>query len=104
MTEIDKVYEERNRVIALLCRLFPSKVVLECETPGYHVLYVDTAQGQLSWHFPETDLHLFSGIPTGEVKWDGHDTDEKYRRLALLVKDADDAMTQIVMANKGYDA
>lgn len=103
MTELDKVYEERNRVIALLSRLFPSKIVLSPEEKDWHIIYVDTAQGQLSWHFHDREKHLFEGIPTGEVKWDGHDTDEKYRRIALLVKDADDAMAQIVMANK-YDA
>ncbi len=47
-----------------------------------------TPQGQLSWHLAPTDLDLFGHVPVVEpdqVVWDGHDTPEKYRRLAALV-------------------
>lgn len=39
---------------------------------------------QLSWHIHKDDLEYFSHLKPGLKTWDGHDTDEKYRRLAAL--------------------
>lgn len=40
--------------------------------------------GQASWHFHDSQAYLFDGLPAYQGAWDGHDTPEKYRRLAQL--------------------
>lgn len=39
---------------------------------------------QISWHFHDDDVALLEGIPPYTKEWDGHDTEDKYRRLADL--------------------
>lgn len=40
---------------------------------------------QLSWHIHDTDIPMFDHLDfTDDPQWDGHDTQEKYRRLRLL--------------------
>lgn len=82
----DAAYEERNRVVAALARLFPAGLK-RTNIPGWDeewhgCVYIDTPAGQLSWHFHDSQAHLFSGLPSYGGEWDGHDTSEKYRRLA----------------------
>lgn len=82
------VYTERNRLVAALARLFPSGVA-RTSIPGWDItweqcVYVDLPTGQASWHFHDSEAHLFEGLPIYTQPWDGHTTDEKYRRLAAL--------------------
>ena len=84
----DVAYEERNRVVAALARLFPSGIT-KTDIPGWDAewhgcVYIDTPVGQLSWHFHDSQAHLFDGLPSYEGKWDGHTTEEKYERLSNL--------------------
>jgi hypothetical protein len=82
-TELDSVYRERNRLVAFLAQIYPS--VLWQEDAEWSVVYVRTLAGQMSWHIGTADLDLFQGIGwVIENPWDGHDTDEKYRRLQKL--------------------
>ncbi len=84
----DAAYEERNRVVAALARLFPSgiaRTAIEGWSDDWHgCVYIDTPEGQLSWHFHDSQAHLFDGLPPYAGKWDGHSTDEKYQRVARL--------------------
>jgi hypothetical protein len=88
----DGAYEERNRVVAALARLFPSGVArtaIEGWAEEWHgCVYIDTPVGQMSWHFHDSHAHLFAGLPSYQGSWDGHDTPEKYRRLAALAPTA----------------
>jgi hypothetical protein len=43
--------------------------------PDWPVIYIDLPTGQVSWHMPQ-----FADA------WDGHDTDEKYRRVKEFVQ------------------
>ena len=84
----DGAYEERNRVVAALARLFPSGVT-KTDIPGWDAewhgcVYIDTPAGQLSWHFHDSQARLFESLPAYEGEWDGHTTEEKYERLAAL--------------------
>jgi hypothetical protein len=45
-------------------------------------VYITLPTGQVSWHFHDSQAHLFAGLQTGTETWDGHDTPEKYRRVA----------------------
>lgn len=86
----DNVYRERAALVAHLAAVYPSVIAYnDPAEPDWPVIYLDTPQGQLSWHLAPDDLDLFghvriSTVP-GEIRWDGHDTPEKYRRLAALV-------------------
>lgn len=84
----DAAYEERNKVVAALARLFPSGVA-RTAIPGWSddwhgCVYIDLPTGQVSWHYHDSQAHLFAELPAYTRGWDGHDTAEKYRRLGLL--------------------
>lgn len=90
----DRAYEERNRLVALLASLWPSGVAVT-DIPGWDsewhgCVYIDSPHGQLSWHFHDTQRHLFEHLPPYQKIWDGHTTEEKYERIghaALAEKD-----------------
>lgn len=91
----DGAYEERNRVVAALAKCFPSGVArtaIEGWSEDWHgCVYIDLPTGQVSWHFHDSQAHLFAGLPAYTKPWDGHDTPEKYRRVAALSAPAQDA-------------
>lgn len=82
----DGAYEERNRLVALLARLFPSGVAPDVTSPDWYIVYIDLPMGQASWHIPNAEIGLFEGIPLYQGKWDNHTTDEKYKRIERLTK------------------
>lgn len=84
----DGAYEERNRVVAALAAHYPSGIT-RTDIPGWDAewhgcVYIDTPVGQLSWHYHDSQAHLFAHLPAYAGSWDGHDTPEKYRRLARI--------------------
>lgn len=82
---MDSVYRERGRLVAFLAALYPSSWGTDPAEPDWPVVYVHTPEGQLSWHIAPDDFGLFSHVPHDEsVVWDGHTTEEKYRRLERL--------------------
>lgn len=86
--EKDAAYLERNQLVAALAKLFPSGVArtaIEGWAEEWHgCVYIDLPAGQASWHFHDSQAYLFEGLPTYSKAWDGHDTPEKYARLAAL--------------------
>lgn len=88
--ELDGAYRERNRLVAALIRVggYPAEVVMAPDTEGWWIVYVETPAGQASWHISPDDMDLFRDWPvafgTRPSPWDGHDTEEKYRRVAAL--------------------
>lgn len=87
MPEMDAIYRERNAVViafAQAARALGWTVgrLTDEQAPGWPVLYIDTPEGQVSWHFPESEMP--DGIPMYHGRWDGHTTAEKYERLARL--------------------
>lgn len=85
---VDQAYFERNKVVAALARVFPSgvrKTNIEGWDPAWqNCVFIDLPTGQASWHFHDREAHLFEGLPAYSKPWDGHDTPEKYRRVAAL--------------------
>lgn len=86
--EKDVAYIERNKVVAALARLFPAGLK-RTDIPGWNkewhgCVYIDLPTGQVSWHYHDSQAHLFEGLPAYDGEWDGHDTQEKYRRLAKM--------------------
>lgn len=88
LSAIDEAYYERNQLVAALARLFPSglrKTDIDEWDPAWHnCVFIDLPTGQVSWHFHDREAHLFEGLPAYERPWDGHSTQEKYKRVANL--------------------
>ena len=86
--EKDGAYLERNQVVAALAKCFPSGVArtaIEGWSEDWHgCVFVDLPAGQASWHFHDSQAHLFEGLPPYPGRWDGHTTAEKYERLGQL--------------------
>lgn len=81
-------YSERNKLVAALCKLFPSSIEQhegEDWENGWNVVYIDLPTGQVSWHIHDSELPLFAHVARRQGrKWDGHSTEVKYERLAAL--------------------
>jgi hypothetical protein len=84
----DGAYSERNELVAALATLFPSgtrKTNIEGWSDDWHnCVFIDLPTGQVSWHYHDSEVHLFEHLPPYEKPWDGHTTEEKYKRLAAL--------------------
>ena len=93
MNELDMAYRERNALVAALIRShgWPAEVVMAPDTEGWWIVYAETPAGQVSWHISPDDMDLFSDWPVAfgskGSPWDGHTTEEKYRRLAALSRE-----------------
>lgn len=85
---IDAVYRERDELVSFLSKIFSSYLApSETFEEGWsYIVYVETPKGQLSWHVPDHEiLPLFSHLRIETRRnWDGHSTEEKYRRLQSL--------------------
>lgn len=87
----DVAYDERNRMVAVLTKLFPASLErhpeedLEWEDDWRWVVYIDSPAGQLSWHIHDRQVPMFEHLPRFQGrKWDGHTTEDKYKRLAEM--------------------
>ena len=98
----DGAYEERNRVVAFIARIFPSgiaRTAIEGWDEEWHgCVYINSPMGQLSWHFHDSQAYLFKDLPPYEGQWDGHSTDEKYARLTQY-----NVLAATAAAPAGYD-
>ena len=90
----DRAYTERNRLVALLATLFPSgtkKTAIPGWDEAWHgCVYIDLPNGQASWHYHDSEAHLFAHLPPYQGDWDGHSTEEKYSRIAALAGEKKD--------------
>ena len=89
----DAAYTERNQLVAVLSKIYPSgvaKTAIEGWSEDWHnCVYIDTPVGQCSWHFHDSQAGLFAHLGPYTKPWDGHTTEEKYERLASLPAPAD---------------
>lgn len=89
---IAALYRERAHLPAILAALYPAVISAnDPEEPDWPVVYIETPRGQMTWHLSQTDLDLFSCPHVAgndpRAQWDWHTTEEKYRRLQLLISD-----------------
>lgn len=92
----DNAYRERNALVALLAAMYPSALVRHelregepWEDNWMNVVLIQLPTGQVSFHVHASELlTIFSHVPvaTGE-EWDGHTSEEKWSRVALLRED-----------------
>jgi hypothetical protein len=85
----DAAYLERNHLVALLARIYPSGVK-RTAIPGWSddwhgCVYIDFPWGQASWHFHDSQAWLFDGLPPYVGEWDGHDTAGKYAAIVAAL-------------------
>lgn len=84
------VYRERAHLVALLASTWQSELQIDPTSPppATAVLYLSTPCGQLSWHIVAKDLDLLGHVNRADMHqtqlWDGHTTEEKYRRIREL--------------------
>ena len=74
--KVDAVYSERNRLAAALARMalaagFSAGKGVDPDETKWPVVYVDTPNGQVSWHIAEADAHVLKGLPQYGKQWDG---------------------------------
>ena len=82
------LYEERNKCIALSARmalklgLNTGLMEADPQEDGWkYVVVIDLPSGQVSWHVPDADLGFFDFLEPYRGTWDGHTTEEKYKRV-----------------------
>lgn len=80
------IYRERAFLVAHLASIYPSYICYDDpEEPEWPVIYIETPEGQMSWHLSGDDLDLFDHAwGKRPMSWDGHTTEEKYERLRAL--------------------
>lgn len=71
----DKDYDSRNRAIYLALNRacvvgYACGIRIDPKEPEWPVAFIELPTGQVTWHLPQHP-----------IAWDGHDTEEKYRRL-----------------------
>ena len=88
--ERDGAYGERNRVVAWAARMalalgfdvtVTKTAIHGWDTAWHNCIYVQTPEGQVSWHFHDQEVDVFADFPRGAVTWDGHSTPQKYDRV-----------------------
>lgn len=81
-------YQERSELIAFPVALFGGVLSYnDPQSPQWPVLYVESPEGQLSWHIDPHDLHGFQHVPVvQDYPWDKHSTELKYERIRKLVQ------------------
>lgn len=104
--ELDAVYDERNRCVAAMAAMaqrlgWPAWLGHHepANDPSWdaewrNVVYIFLpTEGQVSWHIHDRDLPLFAHLHRVrgvDGTWDGHTTEEKYKRLERFANPHDE--------------
>lgn len=96
----DGAYLERNTCVATMARMalmlgykaVRTKTAIEGWSEDWHgCIYIEFPTFQSSWHFHDSQAHLFEFVPEEGNQWDGHTTEEKYRNLREWIKGGQNA-------------
>lgn len=86
----DAAYAERDRLVAALSKHYPVGSHLcrheggDWEDDWRNVVCIHLPTGQATWHIHDSELPWFTHLPMRAAHWDGHSTEEKYRRVNAL--------------------
>ena len=74
--KVNAVYSERNRLASAFARMalvagFKAGKGVDPDETKWPVVYVETPNGQVSWHIAEQDADVLSGLPEYGGEWDG---------------------------------
>lgn len=102
----DVAYDERNRMVAVLSKIWPAHLAQHPESDTtwerdwMTIVCIHSPMGQLTWHVHDDQRLLFAHLTMSEGHWDGHSTEEKYARLAAMgVTRTGDAVDRVVEAS-----
>lgn len=89
----DLAYWERNQLVAHLSKIYPSWLErhpaedVAWEAEWRNIVMIETPGGQCSWHIHDSETCYFQHLTLSEGNsWDGHSTEEKYKRLEKTSK------------------
>ncbi len=94
--EKNSAYSERNKCVVglmLMAKALGFKTGVaqhdpfdtEWEDDWRNIAVIELPTGQITWHFHDSEVHLLKSFnKLSNYKWDGHTTEEKYRRLLEL--------------------
>jgi len=86
--EIRLVYRERNQLVLLLTKIYPSHLskhtAKEWEDDWRNIVCIHTPKGQATWHIHDTEVNKFGHLMYRSDHWDGHTTNNKYNRLEKI--------------------
>jgi hypothetical protein len=77
----DEAYYDRNLCVQAMLKMAQKLGFITGlkEDPEWPILYIDLPTGQVSWHIPKQEI--LTDFPEYNEKWDGHNLQEKRRRL-----------------------
>ena len=77
----DDAYYDRNLCVQAMLKMAQKLGFITGlkEDPEWPILYIDLPTGQVSWHIPKQEI--LTDFPEYNEKWDGHNLQEKRRRL-----------------------
>lgn len=84
----NNVYRERNKLVCLLSKVFPASLEdhklkdgEEWDDDWKKVVFINLPTGQATWHIHKSEEPMFAHLESVGNKWDGHTTEEKYKRV-----------------------
>lgn len=85
----DQAYYDRNQAVLLAAKLagqlgYYVGARADADEPGWTLIYIELPTGQVSWHIPDDEL--IGEFPPYTKTWDGHDVEEKRRRIADFLR------------------
>jgi hypothetical protein len=106
----DKAYRERNKLVAALSKLLPSHLLKHDENDeGWdkdlmNIVCILGGAGPMTWHIQDKEIWMYEHLPKGHLSscesWDGHNTEEKYARLAELSNLSDRMKSAVVESSQ----
>jgi hypothetical protein len=113
-------YTERDKCVSLIARIaqamgLPAGIERHpdddqtWDDEWRNIIRIDLPAGQVSWHIRDDELPLFSFLQPYNGEWDGHDTEEKYRRVLSCENDRigerlrAEAASHIAMLRHSFD-
>lgn len=94
--QLNNVYAERDKCVALIYHMarllgypYGLRHSLDMEPGWQNCAMIDLPTGQVSWHIQDSEEEWFAEgnqIKAYTREWDGHDTEEKYRRVLAFAE------------------
>jgi len=90
MKDKDLVYRERNELVALLSKIYPSHLSRHTKEENVDKDYqwmicIHFPTGQGRWHLRKREREATRHLKWKQkCKWDGHSTEEKYERIRKI--------------------
>ena len=85
---INAVYRERDQLVAALSKHYQAHLTRhegdDWEDEWRNIVCIHLPTGQVTWHVHDSEVRLFVHLDERPGHWDGHGTEEKYRRLNAL--------------------